>query len=120
MQVKLVNPLVSAIWSSAQFNEQMWMGKSFTLIKYDFSTSGIFQIDFQYKRIIVEIFDPHLYIKSEKVLNIPSYVIKLQPGDVATVNLQAEYIETIRRPKNPCEEASKYSFTKCVKVIYEE
>ena len=93
------------------------MGKSFALIKYDLSTSGPLQIDFQYKKIVVEIFDPHFYIKSEKVLNIPSYEVKLQPGDAATVNLQAEYIETVRRHDNPCEEASKYSFTKCVKVM---
>ena len=56
-------------------------------------------------------------MESEKVLNIPFYAVELKPGDYATVNLQAEYIEAIRRPENPCEEASKYSFTKCVKVL---
>ena len=96
------------------------MGKSFKLIKYDFPTDVALEINFQYKRIFVEIIDPLFYMNSEKVLNIPSYEVRLQPGDYATVNLQAEYIEAISRPENPCEEAPKYSFTKCVEVLRNE
>ena len=98
----------------------MWMGKSFTLIKYDFPLAGALEIDFHYKRIFVQIIDPLFYMESEKVLNIPLYEVELKPGDYATVNLQAEYIEAIGRPENPCEEASKYSFTKCIKVLRNE
>ena len=98
----------------------MWMGKSFTLIKYDFPAAGALEINFHYKRICVQIIDPLFYMESEKVLNIPLYEVELKPGDYATVNLQAEYIEAIGRPENPCEEASKYSFTKCIKVLRNE
>ena len=98
----------------------MWIGKSFPLIKYDFPVAGALNFNFQYKRIFVEIIDPLFYIYSEKVLNIPSYEVRLKPGDYATVNLQAEYIEAISRPENPCEEAPKYSFTKCVEVLRNE
>ena len=103
-------------WTT-QFNEEMWMGKSFKLTNYIFPTSGTFTIDFQYKRIFVDIFDPIFYMNSEKVLNVPMTNVRMQPGDHATLNLQVEYIETIRRRENPCEESSDYSFTKCVKVF---
>ena len=91
----------------------MWMGKSFRLMKYDFPVT----INFTYKRIFIKIFDPFFYMKSEKVLNVPKYEVRIQPGAYANVNLQAEYIETIRRPENPCEESTNYSFTNCVKVL---
>ena len=105
-QIEINQPnLIQATWTLGQFNEQMWMGKSFTLKKYDFPTAGALEINFQYKRIIVKIIDPQFYMESEKVFNIPLYAVELKPGDYATVNLQAEYIEAIGRPENPCEEA---------------
>ena len=95
----------------------MWMGKSFKLTNYIFPKSGTFVINFHYKNIFVEIFDPHFYMRTEKVLNVPLIQVKMKPGDYATVNIQADYIETTRRPGNPCEESSDYSFTNCVKVM---
>ena len=114
MKILPIEFLFSGFWKT-ELSEQMWMGKTFTLTKYRFPSVGVFSLNFQHKKVSVEIFDSRFYMQSEKILNIPKTKVRMHPGEYTTLNLQAEYLETIKKPGNPCEESDSYSFTNCVK-----
>ena len=100
-------------------DEQWWLGKKYTLTKYQIPVNDWMNLKFLNDRIWIEFFDTDFYFRSNgKKLTIPKYFFLLHPMETAYIELVAEKIELMSRPSKPCNSSVEYNFTKCVKVWY--
>ena len=102
-----------------EFDERFWLGKKYSLTKYEFPLDRPLFIPLINDRVWIEIFDPDFYVDSEKFMTVPKYKLILEPNTSVQIDIKAEYFEMLNTPSKPCNDSSQYSFTKCVKVKQE-
>ena len=66
--------------------------------------------------IEIDIYDPKIYLPTEKVMTIPRLLLLLKPNKTSLVNLKVDEIEILKKPNQNCIPDTNYSFTDCLQV----
>ena len=98
-----------------------WRGVAYVRrIKMSSNSYFVLKLPDESYTIEIDIYDPKIYIPTEKVMTIPRLLLLLKPNKTSLVNMKVEDIEILKKPNQECIQDASYSFTDCLQVKFHQ